>query len=336
MCEVGSRMCELDPFTTRHPSIYGGIMPNPLVAFVLSLLVQLATAAPGPGRVTWGELRSARGADSPAGAIHEYTRAYSERSVERLGALLAADFRSHIAGQDAVERCFPEGIDRATEMSVIRGLIRGVRQGDSLLVPPARDVRVKAEGLTEADDPEHPDSTEHYRIVVIERFKFDIVAEGESEFQNNPSLHIVHLVRGDAARLVPGQPADARHWYIRRWLEDVNGLATALGKVEGDCEQADSAVASRTLATLALSIHPLGNPACPTLDIACDLPAAGPARIEVFDVMGRRLQRKDFDVAGPGTMKLQAGSGVRLAPGAYWVRLSQASRRSTRMVVVAR
>jgi len=27
---------------------------------------------------------------------------------------------------------------------------------------------------------------------------------------------------------------------------------------------------------------------------------------------------------------------VRLAPGAYWVRLSQASRRSTRMVVVAR
>ena len=125
-------------------------------------------------------------------------------------------------------------------------------------------------------------------------------------------------------------------WYIRRWLEDLNGLATALGKVDGDCAQADSALKTRALATLPLSIHPLGNPACPTLDIACDLPAAGPARIEVFDVMGRRLQQKDFDVAAPGTMKLQAGAGVHLAPGAYWVRLTQASRHTTRMVVVAK
>ena len=295
-------------------------MPNPAVALVLSLLVQLTTAAPGPGGITWGALRSARGADSPTGAIREYARAFSERSVE----------------QESVERCFPNGIDRATEMSVITGLIRGVRRGDSLLAPPVRDVRVKAEGMTEADDPEHPDSTEHYRLVVIERFQFDIVAEGDTEFRNDASLHVVHLVRGDAAVLVPGQPADARHWYIRRWLEDVNGLAAALGKVEGDCEQADSALASRALATLALSIHPLGNPACPALDIACDLPAAGPARLEVFDVMGRRLRQRDFDVAAPGTMKLQAGGGVRLTPGAYWVRLSQASRHSTRMIVVAR
>jgi len=324
-------------------------MPNPLVALVLSLLVQLTAAGPGPGRVTWGALRStggadssaralrpARGADSPAGAIREYAQAFSERSVPRLGALLAADFRSHIAGEDRVESRFPEGIDRTMEMRVIRGLIQGVRHGDSVLAAPIRDIRVKAEGLHEADDPEHPDSTEHYRLVVIDRFTFDLSAEDGTEYLGHPSLHIVHLVRGDAAMLVAGQPADARHWYIRRWLEDVNGLADALGKVEGDCEQADSAVSSRALATLALSIHPLGNPACPTLDVACDLPAAGPARLEVFDVMGRRLQQKTFDVTTPGTMKLQAGAGVRLAPGAYWVRLSQASRYSTRMVVVAK
>jgi len=311
-------------------------MPNPLVALVLSLLVQLTAAGPGPGGMTWGSLGSARGADSPAGAIREYARAFSERSVLRLGALLAADFRSHIVGQDLVESRFPEGIDRAMEMSVIRGLIQGIRQGDSVLAAPMREVRVKAEGLHEAADPEHPDSTEHYRLVVIGRFTFELSTDDGTEYLNHPSLHIVHLVRGDAAMLVPGQPADARHWYIRRWLEDVNGLEAALGKIEGDCGQADSATTSMALTTLSLAIHPLGNPACPTLDIACDLPAAGPARIEVFDVMGRRLQRKEFDVAAPGTMKLQAGAGVHLAPGAYWVRLSQASRHSTRMVVVAK
>ena len=311
-------------------------MPNPLVALVLSLLVQITTAGPGPGGITWGELRSARGADSPAGAIREYARAFSERSVVRLGALLAADFRSHVAGQDQVTMRFPDGIDRATEMSVIRGLIQGVRQGDSVLAPPIRNAQVKAEGLHEADDPEHPDSTEHYRLVVIDRFTFDLTADDGTEYQSRPLLHIVHVVRGDAAVLVPGQPADARHWYIRRWLEDVNGLEAALDKVEGDCGQADSATGSQALATLPLGIHALGNPACPTLDIACDLPAAGPARIEVFDVMGRRLQQQAFDVAAPGTMKVQAGAGVHFAPGAYWVRLSQAARHSTRMVVVAK
>jgi hypothetical protein len=311
-------------------------------ALALSLLVTLTAAAPfsrttpAPGRVTWGALRPAHGSVSPTGAIRDYARAYSERSVERLGALLAADFRSHVTGEDSVERCFPDGMDRAHEMSVITGLIRGVRQGGVLVAAPALDVRVKAQDLIEADDPEHPDSTDHYRLVAIQRFTFDITAADSMEYQSSPSLHIVHVVRGDAAVLVPGQPADARHWYIRRWLENVNGLASALDKVDGDCAQADSAVAAKALAALPFGIRALRNPACPALDISCDLPAAGRARLEVFDVMGRRLQQKDFDVAAPGTMKLEAGAGVHLAPGAYWVRLTQASRHTTRMVVVAR
>ena len=302
-------------------------MTDLLFALALSLLVQSAVTAPDPGRVTWGALRSARGADSPAGAIREYARAYSALSVERLGALLTADFRSHLAGQDSLERRFPEGIDRAHEMSVIRGLLRGGP------VPPARKIRVKAQDLVEGADPEHPDSTDQYRLVAIQRFTFDIEDAEGMEFRGQPALHIVHLVRGDAGVLVPGQPADPRHWYIRRWLEDVNGLATRMEQVAGDCSQED---APASAAALALAIRPLTNPACPALDLTCTLPEGGPARLEVFDLMGRRVNRQELPGGSAGPRHVQAGAGVSLMPGAYWVRLAQAGHHITRMVIVAR
>jgi hypothetical protein len=301
----------------------------PVVAFLM-LLPLTAGAAPRP--VSWGELKSAQGADSPSGAIREYAKAFTQLSIPRLGALLTADFRSHIAGEEAVERVFPEGIDRATEMSVITGLVRGVRVRDTLVSSPAREVRVKAEGLVEGDDPEHPDSTLHYRLVAIDRFQFDIVTEDSTEYRGRTTLHVVHVVRGDAAVLLPGQPADARHWYIRRWLEDVNAVAAMMKDVQGDCAQEDEPLAGG----LTLDIRPLRNPACPALDLTCELPESGPARLDVFDVMGRRVNGRDLPAGVAGPRRVQAGAGVSLAPGAYWVRLVQGGRRSTRMVIVAK
>jgi hypothetical protein len=216
----------------------------------------------------------------------------------------------------------------------------GLEHDGKSVIPRPDTIVVTADGFRESADPEHPDSTGHYRVVAVLRFSFDIRTAGRKELTALPALQVFHVVRGDAAVLATGQGADSTRWYVRRWLEDLDALAAALGEVDGDCGQADSAVATRVRAALApalpLVIHPLGNPACPTLDLACDLPAAGPARVEVFDVMGRRLANRELEVAAPGTIKIQAGAGVHLAPGAYWVRLTQAARSSTRMVVVAR
>lgn len=49
------------------------------------------------------------------------------------------------------------------------------------------------------------------------------------------------------------------------------------------------------------------------------------------------MTRHESRVAAPGTFELQAGAGVHLGPGAYWLRLTQSARRpSTKMVVVTR
>src|SRR5262249_12641379 len=86
-----------------------------------------------------------------------------------------------------------------------------------------------------------------------------------------------------------------------------------------------------------LAVRPLANPACSKLEVTCDLPGSEPARVEVYDVSGRVVNRRDVPVAAPGTVTVEAGRGAQLIPGVYWVRLRQAARRpSTQMVVVAR
>ncbi len=291
------------------------------------------------GQVTWGTLESpdtpARhrpdrqppsAVATPAQTIRAYTRSYELLSRERLAALLTADFRFHGESRHG-DSLYTFGIDRDAELSVVDGLITGVQDG-----PAARHVRMRADDLVEAEDPEHPDSIAQYRLVAIRKLTFDIETTTGKEFRSNPNLHVVHLVRGDAAVLLPGQPADSSRWYIRRWLEDIDGLNARLNGTEGDCAQDDASAASGA----ALAIHPLRNPACPTLDLTCDLPEGGTASLDLFDVMGRRVNHKTIAAASAGPVRVQAGAGAKLAPGAYWVRLVQGPHRTTKMVIVAK
>jgi hypothetical protein len=54
------------------------------------------------------------------------------------------------------------------------------------------------------------------------------------------------------------------------------------------------------------------NPAVGSLQLAFALPAAGPARLEVFDIHGRRRWSQDVGAMGPGTHT------VRIVPSATW------------------
>jgi hypothetical protein len=78
------------------------------------------------------------------------------------------------------------------------------------------------------------------------------------------------------------------------------------------------------------------DPACPALEVRCDLPDRDAAVLELYDAMGRRLARRELD-GSRSTVTVKAGEGIALAPGMYWLRLSQrAHPADTRMVVVAR
>jgi len=273
---------------------------------------------------------------SPTAAFECLGRAYSERSLESLAALLTADYRFHFDPEGTVPTgSFSEGFDREFELKSTGGLFHGIVLDGRVVSPGADSIRVSRDSLWESPDPEHPDSTSHYRLVVVRGFTLEIRLPKSEFLKVSSGLHVFHLVRGDAAVRVDGQSGDAGRWYIRRWLEGVDEFALALAQDKGRCGEPPGE--SGTSRPLALAIHPLANPACPAIDIMCDLPGAEPARIDVFDVMGRLVNRRDLAAPAPGTLKIATGEGANLSPAVYWVRLTQAKRPSaTRMVVVTR
>ena len=81
------------------------------------------------------------------------------------------------------------------------------------------------------------------------------------------------------------------------------------------------------------SIRP--NPVRGAASIAFSLPSPGPARLEVFDVAGRRVVRRDlaFGTSGTGVVRLDASTPLQ--PGLYFVRLEQgALSAQARMAVI--
>jgi hypothetical protein len=276
----------------------------------------------------------------PQATLESFAQAYRRLSADDVVSHFTADYRFHILGDSLLQ--FVSGFGRDQESNTIHNMLHGLVKGADTLMAPVDSVGMQMDGFLEAVDPEHPDSTQHYRVVVLARFEFGIRARGQRMLSVS-SQHVFHLVRGDVASLVAGQPATADRWYIRRWLEDVAGVRERLERERGECGDPPSPAAGprsqadTPIAVTALAIRPLLNPACARLEVTCDLPGAEPARIEVYDVAGRLVNRREVAVAAAGRVTLRAGEGAKLLPGVYWVRLGQAARPpSTRMVVVAR
>jgi hypothetical protein len=311
----------------------------------------------------------------PKAAVEALARAYRARSIDQYAALLTADYRFHWVNV-AQPAQYSGGFDREFEVGSTHAMFTGgAAHNGKPGMRPADSISVVIGELAESTDPEHPDSSEFYRVISANPFHLHVYIAGTKGFDVSDNVEYFHVVRGDAAVLVAGQAADSKTWYIRRWLDDMSGLARTLAQTQGTCDQQSASKSSANGAAsgaavsaadgaangaanaaanaaavsappapiagmrtpIALAIHPLGNPACPTLEISCDIPGTERAQVEVFDVTGRRLAKQALDAPQPGTVVISAGAGVELRPGAYWVRLTQGARTpSTRMVVVAR
>jgi hypothetical protein len=278
----------------------------------------------------------------PEAALERLADGYRDRSAGSVTANLTSDFRFHHRGDDLAG--FVDGTSREDEARVIEGMLHGVIRGGDTLMAPADSVGMILDGISEGVDPEHPDSTLHYEVLTVRRFELGVrTTRGERLVIGSP-LNAFHVVRGDVAVLTEGQRADSTRWYVRRWLEDLSAVKQDLAEREGGCGEPAAPVpgprsgGGRAPAPpTTLAVHALTNPACSRLEIRCDLPGTEPARVDVYDVSGRRVNRRDVMVAAAGTMTIEAGIGARLEPGVYWVRVGQGQRTPvTRMVAVAR
>jgi hypothetical protein len=299
---------------------------------ILTLLIAAAVAASSSKPAAKPDSRTVP-TGGTAVAMKALAAAYETKNVDGLDALYAADYEYLTNRTDKDEPSF-RTLTREYELTSARNLFRGVG-ADGTAMPPAQSIDVTMTGLSENADPEHPDSASVYRLVVCREFGMKMKMPSGDLMETTPSLHVFQLVRGDVAVLADGQTADAKRWYIRRWVDDANGLAKALALTKGDCAPQPVPV-SDLVPGLRLVIQPLGNPACPTIDLACVIPATGSVTVEVFDVTGRRVHRHTIQVTERGPQKIQAGAGATIKPGAYFVRVTQGSQIASQKILVAK
>lgn len=319
-----------------HPSARARVT---FAFLAVSLATQLAWA---PARAASTSIPSVtQPLTGPEAALERYARAFRERSPDGIGAVLTADYRFHQRGDSLTD--FLSGSDRDTDMGVVRSLLLGVHKDGVVVMPAADSLSLYLDGVSQRFDPEHPDSSEHYRLLTVKRFHSRIVLPGGQVLETMETLNTFHVVRGDAAVLADGQAMDPTAWYIRRWLSDVTSVITRMRERKEPCGEPEPSTpdavpaASSPWVPTQLALRALTNPACALLTMTCELPGSEPAQVEVYDVSGRRVHQRHVPVKGAGVVSIDAGRGAKILPGVYWVRLSQATRRpSTRMVVVAR
>ena len=277
----------------------------------------------------------AMAAPQPIDALKQLEQAYATKSIELLSSSFTDDYRFHSVVMELAG--YVVGTDRQSEIRVAKNLFAGRLFGKGEPRPEAMRLELTCGDVTEGPDPEHTDSTAHYRVLVSNQFSMRVLKDGKELMSVPKSQHVFHVVRGDAAVLVSSQQADSSKWYIRRWLENTSGVQTALAESKGDCGEGASAGTKLTPGPGVLGVRALNNPACPALEVMCDVPGTEPVHVDVFDVTGRLANQREIAVKHAGALKVEAGAGASLTPGVYWVRLRQAKLKpSTRMVVVAK
>jgi hypothetical protein len=78
------------------------------------------------------------------------------------------------------------------------------------------------------------------------------------------------------------------------------------------------------------------NPASGPIRVRFAIEAGSPARLELFDLGGRRVEQHLIERAGAGEQSLMLAGGRALRPGVYQLRLTQGERRDSRRVLVVR
>jgi hypothetical protein len=161
--------------------------------------------------------------DSPEGWLRHFESAYEGRNAVEYGTLFSDDFRFFFGTSDLAAR-YPDGWTRDDEIASAEHLFHGFTNATGRTLPAARQIEVGLDPHQVQPDPEKPDSAAWYRVVVVPSVSVRFWFEGSTTADVEWDRHEFWLVRGDAARVAGAdRPADADHWYVRRWVEKVAG-----------------------------------------------------------------------------------------------------------------
>jgi hypothetical protein len=167
-------------------------------------------------RPVWDNLAAS---DSPRGALCRLFGAYAHGWSREYRTLLTADFRFEF-GESDLRVQWPDGFTAEDERLSLVHLSRGFVNSEGVRLPPASSIVLTAREISICGDPEHPDDPRHYQQVRVGHASLQVMIGEGPLYPLFGGVQLLSLVRGDAAFLDLGQPVDADHWYVRRWVEN--------------------------------------------------------------------------------------------------------------------
>lgn len=167
-----------------------------------------------PGGITPGN-------DTALNTIRRFEHAYEAEALAEYVALFTADFHYDFSLQADPNLVSQYGTTWGVlrDSASTRHLFEGFTNDGGQFVPGADSIALYL-GFGVAPNHWDPDSLAYYAMADVPSSRLEIFRTGDV-VHDVEAAYRIWLVRGDAAWLRPGQPADASHWYIQRW-EDLS------------------------------------------------------------------------------------------------------------------
>jgi hypothetical protein len=156
--------------------------------------------------------------DTPANTLARFNGTYTRQVIGEYEKLFTTDFRFTFSSESdpTLVSLYGNSWGKDDEVESTRHLFLGFTDDSLVFQAPAVQITMDIPFTQELDDPDHPDSTEHYRLLKVPRLILNLKLSDNQEFVVDQPQDF-YLVRGDAALLDGSQSAVANRWYIRRW-----------------------------------------------------------------------------------------------------------------------
>src|SRR5688572_20524913 len=161
-------------------------------------------------------------ANTPANLLERFEASWEHEIVAEYTALITADFGFRFSNQSDPDLVSEYGSNwrRADEIASTTHLMAGFTDDEGAYQAASSNILFSLNNLSIVDDPDHPDSAAWYKLVIVPNFSayIRLTDTEQTEYQIQAPQDL-HLVRGDAAVLAPGQEARTDRWYLRRWVD---------------------------------------------------------------------------------------------------------------------
>jgi len=158
--------------------------------------------------------------DTPQNLMLRFEAAYEKKVPVEYEKLLTSNFRFTFSNQSdpTLVATYGNNWGKDDEVESTQHLFQGFTNENGEFQGAASAIALSLDGASFIDDPSRPDSGAYYKYVIVPSVSLTItIAGAEERIDEISARQDFYLVRGDIARIGPGQESRADRWYIHRW-----------------------------------------------------------------------------------------------------------------------